>query len=50
MLLVCVDSEVRFFVGICSYYRRFIKGFLLIVKFFFKLIEKGREFKWLNEC
>lgn len=43
-------SEVRFFVGICSYYRRFIKGFLLIVKFFFKLIEKGREFKWLNEC
>lgn len=40
----------RSFVGICSYYRRFIKGFSSIAKSLFKLTEKGREFKWSNEC
>lgn len=43
-------SEVRSFVGICSYNRRFIKGFSSIAKSLFKLTEKGREFKWSNEC
>lgn len=43
-------SEVRSFVGICSYYRGFIKEFSSIAKSLFKLTEKGREFKWSNEC
>ncbi|XP_061185787.1 uncharacterized protein K02A2.6-like [Saccostrea echinata] len=36
-------SEVRSFTGLCSYYRRFIKGFSSIAKPPFKLTEKGRD-------
>jgi hypothetical protein len=43
-------TEVRSFVGLCGYYRRFIGGFSSIAKPSFKLTEKGREFKWTTEC
>ncbi|PIK46153.1 Retrovirus-related Pol polyprotein from transposon [Apostichopus japonicus] len=42
--------EVRSFIGLCSYYRRFIRGFSSIAKPLHRLTENGREFKWTNEC
>lgn len=41
--------EVRSFLGLCSYYRRFIKGFSTIAKPLTRLTEKGREFDWGQE-
>lgn len=44
------QSEVRSFVGLASYYRRFIKGFAEIARPLHRLTEKGRKFKWDDEC
>ncbi len=43
-------SEVRSFVGICSYYRRYIRNFAAIVKPLNKLTEKEHKFAWTTEC
>ena len=43
-------SEVRSFVGVCSYYRRYIKNFAGIVKPFNKLTKKKQKFVWTKEC
>ena len=43
-------SEIRSFLGLAGYYRRFIKDFSKIAKPMTKLLEKGREFKWSKEC
>jgi hypothetical protein len=43
-------SEIRSFLGLAGYYRRFIEGFSKIVKPLTKLLEKDREFKWTNAC
>ncbi|KAK3740332.1 hypothetical protein QZH41_000887 [Actinostola sp. cb2023] len=43
-------SEMRSFLGLCSYYRRFIKGFADIARPLHRLTEKGREFVWTSEC
>lgn len=43
-------SEVRSFVGLCSYYRRFIAGFSSMAIPLFRRTEKGREFKWTTDC
>ena len=42
--------DVRSFLGICSYYRRFIKNFSEIARPLYKLTEKGEKFKWSQEC
>ena len=44
----CVQ-EVRNFIGMCSYYRRFIPNFSPIVKPFFRLTKKFTKFKWRKE-
>jgi hypothetical protein len=41
---------IRSFLGLAGYYRRFIEGFLKIVKPLTSLLEKGKEFKWDNKC
>jgi hypothetical protein len=39
-------TEVRSFLGLAGYYRRFIDGFSKIVKPMTSLLEKGKEFNW----
>jgi ribonuclease HI len=36
--------------GLAGYYRRFIEGFSKIAKPMTSLLEKGKEFKWTEEC
>jgi hypothetical protein len=43
-------TEVRSFLGLAGYYRRFIEGFSKIAKTMTSLLEKGREFKWDEKC
>ena len=42
--------EVRSFMGLCSYYRRFIKNFSDIAQPIKKLTCKGQAFIWLTNC
>jgi hypothetical protein len=42
--------EIRSFLGLAVYYRRFIEGFSKIVKPLTTLLEKGKEFKWDEKC
>jgi hypothetical protein len=43
-------TEIRSFLGLAGYYRRFIEGFSKIAKPMTSLLEKGREFKWDEKC
>nr|GEV69809.1 reverse transcriptase domain-containing protein [Tanacetum cinerariifolium] len=40
------QTEIRQFLGLASYYRRFIKGFSKIAKSMTKLTQKGIKFDW----
>jgi hypothetical protein len=42
--------EIRSFLGLAGYYRRFIEGFSKIVKPLTSLLEKGMKFKWDDKC
>ena len=42
-------TEVRRFLGLCAYYRRFIQGFSTIAKPLHRLTEKGKRFSWDEE-
>jgi hypothetical protein len=42
--------EIKSFLGLVGYYRRFIEGFSKIVKPLTSLLEKGKEFKWDDKC
>jgi hypothetical protein len=42
--------EVRSFMGLARYYRRFIKGFSKIGNPIMELQRKGRRFMWSREC
>jgi hypothetical protein len=43
-------SDIRSFLGLAGYYRRFIEGFLKISKPMTKLLEKDKKFKWSPTC
>jgi hypothetical protein len=43
-------TEIRSFLGLAGYYRKFIEGFSKIAKPMTSLLEKGREFKWDEKC
>jgi hypothetical protein len=43
-------SEIQSFLGLASYYRRFIKDFSKIVKPMTRLLEKNKDFDWTEEC
>ncbi|GJW89210.1 putative reverse transcriptase domain-containing protein, partial [Tanacetum coccineum] len=42
-------TEVRQFLGLAGYYRRFIEGFSLIAKPLTKLTQKNKKYKWGKE-
>ena len=42
--------EVRSLLGLCSYYRRFVKGFATIAKPLHELTENKRNFQWSRDC
>lgn len=44
------QKEVREFIGLCTYYRRFVPSFANIAKQLHQLTEKLRVFKWTTEC
>ena len=43
-------SEVQKFLGLASYYRRFVKNYATIASPLHKLTERGRQFNWTSEC
>jgi hypothetical protein len=43
-------SEIRSFLGLAGYYRRFIQDFSKIAKPMTRLLEKGKVFKWTQDC
>lgn len=42
--------DLKSFLGLASYYRRFVKGFSCIAAPLFNLLRKGVPFKWTKEC
>src|SRR5438874_9771592 len=43
-------SDIRSFVGLCGYYRKFIGNFSSITRTLYKLTEKDVKFEWTKEC
>ena len=44
------QHKVRQFLGLASYYRKFIKGFATVAKPLHRLTEKTAVFKWTTDC
>jgi hypothetical protein len=45
-----IVPEIRSFLGLVGYYRRFIEEFSKIVKPLTTMLEKGKVFKWDEKC
>ncbi|KAL0439934.1 UNVERIFIED_CONTAM: putative mitochondrial protein [Sesamum latifolium] len=43
-------TEVRSFLGLAGYYRRFVEGFSIIAGPLTKLLRKGAVFQWTEPC
>ncbi|XP_057808622.1 uncharacterized mitochondrial protein AtMg00860-like [Salvia miltiorrhiza] len=43
-------NEIRSFLGLAGYYRRFIEGFSKIARPMTQLLRKGIKYNWTNEC
>ena len=43
-------KDIRSFLGLCGYYRRFIANYSHVAKPLNKLTEKDQKFNWTHEC
>ncbi|XP_070035924.1 uncharacterized protein, partial [Nicotiana tomentosiformis] len=43
-------TEIRSFLGLAGYYRRFVEGFSSIASTLTRLTQKGVPFRWSDEC
>ena len=43
-------KQMKSFLGLCSYYRRFVEGFASIARPLHKICEKSAQFIWSDEC
>ena len=43
-------ADIRSFMGLVGYYRRFVEGFSRVAYPITSLQKKGRVFKWTSEC
>ena len=43
-------SDIRSFLGLAGYYRRFIEGFSKVAKPMTELLAKNKDFKWTPAC
>ena len=43
-------KEVRRFVGLCTYYRQFVRSFSDVARPLHELTEKGQSFEWAKAC
>ena len=43
-------TEVRSFLGLASYYQRFVQGFSVIASSLTRLLRKGVKFEWDDKC
>lgn len=43
-------TQIRSFLGLAGYYRRFFKGFSTIASPIIKLTQKNAAFKWDEDC
>ena len=44
------QTEVRSFLGLAGYYRRFIRNFSLIASSLHELLKKNVRFEWSEKC
>ncbi|CAI5669096.1 unnamed protein product [Oreochromis niloticus] len=44
------QKQLKTFLGLASYYRRFVKGFSSIAAPLFRLLQKDRDFIWTQDC
>lgn len=46
----CNVTELKSFIGFCSYYRKFVPNFAVLAKPFHALKENGTKFIWSSDC
>ncbi|KAJ8409555.1 hypothetical protein AAFF_G00229560 [Aldrovandia affinis] len=44
------QTQVKSFVGLASYYRRFVRGFSSVAAPLYQLLQKDRDFVWTEQC